>query len=99
MLAIAIGVIIIMATLALLAYISFSPQYAEPKALAAFNKATIIVIVALTILFYLNGKTLLPLSSDLKEIMSVIFAFLFELVLVTILFVVRNFWLFKPPKR
>ena len=99
MLAIGIGVIVIMAALALFAYYSFSPRYAEPKALGAFNQASIVIIVFLTALFYINGRMMLPLSDTLREIMSIIFAFCFELVLIAIFFVARNFWIFKPPRR
>ena len=100
MLEVAIGVVVIMAALAIFAYHSFSPQFAEKKAVAGFNKATIIVVVGLTVLFYIKGKVMLPIGDDsLREIMSLVFAFIFELVFLAILFVTRNFWVFKPPKR
>ncbi len=99
MLAVGVGIILIMAGLAALAYLSFNPPYAEKKALTAFNRATMGVVIILTVLFYLNGKIYLPLSDSLREMMSLIFAFLVELFLLVILFVVRNFWLFKAPRR
>jgi len=99
MLTIGIMVVLIMASLAAFAYWSFSPKYVDEKAVAVFNRASMMVVVLLTVLFYLNGKTMLPLSDSLREIMSLIFAFCFELFLLVLLFVVRNFWIFKPPRR
>lgn len=100
MVSLGVGVILIMAVLAAFAYVSFTPMYANKKALKAFNQATLVVVVVLTGLLYLNGKTLLPVSSDsLREMVSLIFAFLIELFLLVLLFVVRNYWIFKPPRR
>jgi len=97
--AIGIGLLLIIAAMAFVAYLQFPPQFADKHLVSVFNKFSGGLTVVLCVLFYLNGKMKLPFSEDLKELMAIVFALFLELFLLVIFFIIRNFWMFKPPRR
>ena len=80
-------------------YIKFPPPYATKKLISVFNKMVLAVTLLFCGAFYWNGRLNLPLSDDLREIVALAGAIGIEIVFLTVCFLLRNFWVFKPPKR
>lgn len=97
--AVGLGLLFIIAVMAMVAYLQFPPQYADKRLVSVFNKFSAGLTAVMFILFYLNGRLNLPFSEDLRELMSLIFAVMLELFMLAVFFIIRNFWMFKPPRR
>jgi len=94
-----IFIMIVIGFLILFAYLKILPAYASKKLVSTFNKMTIAVVFLLSILFYFNAELNLPLSEDLRKLVAVAGAIGVEIGLLIICFILRNFWIFKPPRR
>lgn len=83
------------------AFFMFPPEHAKPYQLGVFNWSCVAVCAMICGAWVLNVRAML--SSPVNEKYIPLFAygggFAIEIVLIGILFLLRNFWIFKPPRR
>jgi hypothetical protein len=87
--------------LVLLAYLKFPPSYANKKLVSTFDKMVLAVCTLMCVswIFYMRGGLINTAEESLWEPLGVLGALGIEIVFLSICFVLRNFWVFKPPRR
>lgn len=85
----------------LLAYLKFPPPYANKKAVNAFDWVVMAVcaIICLSWILDIRGELVHTTDEKLWEPLAVLGALGIEIVFLGVCFVLRNFWIFKPPRR
>jgi len=99
MIALGLTILAILASLFMAAYIYFPPQFADRYLVSVFNKFSGIFVTVISLLVYFQGRSALPVTQDLRDLFAGFFAVMFEFILLVIFFILRNFWMFRPPKR
>lgn len=96
-----ITVFLIFAAMAMWAFLSFSPRYANPKQVSVYNWSVIGACAMMCFAWVLNVGSFLAGSSAEKYItfFAVMGAVGVEVVFLGICFVLRNFWIFKASRR
>ena len=95
----AIVLFLLLGFAAVLVYLNFPPKYADKKLIKTFDKMVLIVTAIVCLSFYFSGKVNLPFSADIKESVAVIATVIIGMIFLFVCFLIRNFWMFKPPRR
>ena len=87
--------------LVLFAYLKLPPRYAEQKLVSTYNKMILIVCFVLCLLLFLNIRAdwMGSIHDKWWKPVAIIGTLAFEIVFLGICFLLRNFWVFKPPRR
>lgn len=98
------AVVIVMAIigfLVLFAYLKFPPPYADKKLVSTYNAMTMAVCGVLCIAWFFNIRTnwMDTVNDKWWLPVALIGALCIETVFLGVFFLIRNFWLFKPPRR
>lgn len=83
----------------LFAYLKFPPSFADKKTVAVFDKMVLGVCAFLCLMGYLNIDTAVGVSPDLRKPAAIALALGIEIIFLPICFILRNFFVFKPPRR
>lgn len=96
-----IGVLFFVGAAVAWAFFAWQPEYANKKQLSAFNWSVIGACAMICLSWVANMSVLL--SAEQLEKFRLPFALLgalmIEIVFLAVMFVLRNFWIFKPPRR
>lgn len=82
------------------AFLSFPPYYPNKKPIRVYNM-TCITLCAFFIAIYvanIRGIFVTPATEQYAGIFIACGSFVIELVLLTVFFLLRNFWIFKPKR-
>lgn len=99
-----IGLLIFLGAAIAWSFFTFQPEYANKRALSVFNWSVLGAGALICIALMVNIKVfLVNISPDAAAKYKVAFelagALGVEIVWLTLMFLIRNFWLFKPPRR
>lgn len=96
-----IAVLSVIALLVLFAYLKFPPRYANEKTVGVFDKMVLAVCGVFCLLWFLNARSTWMGTADDKWWipLGIAGALGIEIVFLGICFILRNFWVFKPPRR
>lgn len=85
----------------LFAYLKFPPQYANKKFVGTFDMMVLGVCVVLcgTWVLYVRGGLSNTPEAKMWEPLAVLGALGIEIIFLGLCFVLRNFWIFRPPRR
>jgi len=85
----------------LFAYLKFPPQYANKKLVNTFDLMVMAVcaVFCLTWVLYLRGGLINGPEAKWWEPLAILGALGIEIVFLSVCFLLRNFWIFKPPRR
>ena len=83
------------------AFFAFPPAYANEKSVSIFNWTVVGMGLFLGLLIFFNVGTIFTTPSYLeyKLPISLAAALGFNIVFLGVFFLLRNFWIFKPPRR
>ena len=86
--------------LVLFAYLKFPPAYAKKNLVSAFNMMVMAVCALLCLTWILNIRTTMMggVNDQWWEPIAIAGALAIESVFLLICFILRNFWVFKPPR-
>lgn len=99
------GVIVVtvglFAVAALVAFFFFKPEYNNQKVINTFNACWLFVtaLLAIGFVFYINNLMAGTIHDKLWKPVAMAGSLAITFVLLTLGLLLRNFWLFKPPKR
>ncbi|MBI1214784.1 MAG: hypothetical protein GC185_03070 [Alphaproteobacteria bacterium] len=96
-----VGVLFFVGGAVLWAFFAFQPEYANKKQLRAFNWS-VIGALAMIILAWAANMAVLLSPEQLQKFRTpflLIGSLGIESIFLAVMFVLRNFWIFKPPKR
>jgi hypothetical protein len=99
-----VGVLCFLGAAVAWSFFTFQPEYANKKALSVFNwsvmgaGAMIVIAFMLKIDVFLSGAPPEE-AKKYKVAFEIAGALGVEICWLAIMFVIRNFWLFKPPRR
>ncbi len=96
-----VALLFVLGVFVLVLYIRFQPQFANKKQIAVFNW------MVLGVCAFLGGVWALSVRSTLIDTVdehwigpfSMAGALAIEIVFLSVCFVLRNFWIFRPPRR
>ncbi len=96
-----IVVLAVIGFLVLFAYIKFPPEFAKPQLVSVYNKMVLAVCALLCLVTFFNIRASWMGTENEQWWLpvAVIAALGIEIAVLTICFVMRNFWVFKPPRR
>lgn len=82
------------------AFFAFQPEYANKRALSVFNWSVIAAGGMICLAWYFNMQSLLGAEaySKYRIAFALIGSLGIESVWLLVMFVLRNFWIFKPPR-
>ena len=85
----------------LFSYLKFPPPYAKKKFVGAFDTMvmTVCTVMCLSWVFYLRGGLVNTPEEKLWQPLAILGALGIEIVFLGLCFLLRNFWVFKPPRR
>ncbi len=85
----------------LMAYLKFPPAYAKPTLVSTFNKMVMAVCALFCLLAVLNVRGAFVGGENEKLWIPVAIAAALgvEIVVLAVCFVIRNFYVFRPPRR
>ena len=83
----------------LFAYLKLLPAFVDKRLITIFNRMVVAVTFLLAAVFFSYARVSLPLSDDLRTLMALAGAIGIEILSLIIFFLLRNFWIFKPPRR
>jgi len=96
-----IGVLVFLGAAVAWAFFAFQPEYANKQQLKAFNWSVIGACAMICFAYILNMSVLL--SAETLRTFRIPFALGgalgIEIIFLGVMFLLRNFWIFKPPKR
>lgn len=95
------AVFLIFGALALWVFFSFTPRHADPKQVSVFNWAVLGACALICIGWLMNIGTLLTNVNAEKylAVFAIMGAVAIEVIFLAVCLVLRNFWIFKPPRR
>jgi hypothetical protein len=81
-------------------FFSFQPEYANKRALSVFNWTVLGVCAMMCLAWAFNMKLVLKGEDFVKFKLAFMFIGMLgiECVWLTLMFLIRNFWIFKPPR-
>jgi hypothetical protein len=87
--------------LILFTYLKFPPPYAKKKLVGTYDAMVLAVCALLCAvwIFYIRGELVNTSSEDWWEPLAVLGALGIEICFLGLCFLLRNFWVFKPPRR
>jgi len=87
--------------LVLFCYLKFPPRYANKKLVNTFDMMVLAVcaVMCVTWVFYQRGDLIHTAEEDWWKPLAILGALAIEIVFLGFCFVLRNFWIFKPPRR
>lgn len=87
--------------LVLFAYLKLPPSYADKKLVSTYNIMVLIVCFVICLLLFLNIRAdwMGSIRDKWWKPVAIIGVLSFEIVFLGICFLLRNFWVFKPPRR
>ncbi|MCE9508231.1 MAG: hypothetical protein K8R48_07990 [Alphaproteobacteria bacterium] len=96
-----IVVLAVIGLLVLLVYLKFPPPFANAKTIGVYDKMVLGVCGVLCLLWFLNARaTWMGTDDDKWWIpLGILGALAIEIGFLGICFLMRNFWIFKPPRR
>ncbi|MCP4354408.1 MAG: hypothetical protein GY793_02005 [Proteobacteria bacterium] len=80
-------------------FVEFSPKYANKHQVSVFNKTVLAVVTVFCIIAFFQGQQNLPFSTLMNTMVAAFISLATEVVLLFFFLLLRNFWIFKPPKR
>jgi len=85
----------------LLAYLKFPPPYANKKMVGTFDAMVMGVCALLCVswVLHMRGELVHTYEEKLWSPLAILGALGIEIVFLSLCFVLRNFWIFKPPRR
>jgi len=85
----------------LFAYLKFPPPYANKKMVSTFDMMVMAAcaVFCLSGFFYVRGGLIHTSEEKLWEPLAILVALGIEIIFLPLCFVLRNFWIFKPPRR
>ena len=95
-------VLSIIGLIVLFAYLKFPPRYYANKKLVRVYDLMVMGVCALLILTWvlnLRAEWMDTVNEKWWEPMAIIGALGIEIILLGLFFILRNFWIFKPPRR
>jgi hypothetical protein len=96
-----IVVLAIIGLLVMFAYLKFPPPYANPKLVNVFDMMVLGVCAFLCLIWALNIRTtwMGTINDRWWQPVAIAGALGIEIAFLGICFLLRNFWVFKPPRR
>ncbi|MCK4945010.1 MAG: hypothetical protein KAI61_04850 [Alphaproteobacteria bacterium] len=87
--------------LVLFAYLKIPPSYADQKLVSVYNTMVLAVCFVFCLVFFLYIRVNLMGSINDKwwKPVAIAGSLSIEIVFLGVCFVLRNFWIFKPPRR
>lgn len=87
--------------LVLFAYIKLPPSYADQRLVTIYNRMVLTVCSVLCLIFFLSirAEWMGSINDKWWKPVAIIGTISFEIVFLGICFILRNFWVFKPPRR
>jgi len=94
-------VLAIIGSLVLFAYLKFPPPYADRKLVGVYDRMVIGVCAFLCLVWFFNARVnwMDPLNDKLWLPIALAGALAIEIGFLGVCFLLRNFWVFKPPRR
>jgi hypothetical protein len=94
-------VLAIIGALVLFAYLKFPPAYADKKLVKVFDRMVMGVCGMLCLVWFINIRTtwMGTINDNWWQPIAIAGALGIEAVVLGICFLLRNFWIFKPPSR
>ncbi len=94
-------VLAIIGFLVLFAYLKFPPLYVDQKLVRVFNNMVMAVCAVLCLAWFLHIRTdwMGTVNDKWWLPVALIGALAIEIVFLGVFFLLRNFWIFKPPRR
>jgi len=96
-----IVVLAIIGLLVLFVYLKFPPAYANQKLVSVYNKMVLAVCAILSLVWFLSIRANWMGTDDEKWWLpvAILGALAIEIGFLGICLLLRNFWVFKPPRR
>src|SRR6266550_1769404 len=87
--------------LVLVVYLAFPPGYADPKLVGTYNMMVLGVCALFSLIWFLNARATWMGTEDDKWwfFLAISGSLAIEIVFLTLCFLLRNFWIFRPPRR
>ena len=87
--------------LVLFAYLKLPPRYADKKLVNTYNMMVLVVCFGICLLLFLNIRAdwMGSIHDKWWKPVAIIGTISFEIIFLGICFLLRNFWVFKPPRR
>lgn len=95
MIAFAMTFILLVGIAVAIAFLQMPPKYADKQTLSAFNNVVLGVVLLVCLVLYIHGRQNFPFSDELRNAMALIISVGVEIVLLLVLFLLRNFWIFR----
>lgn len=91
----------IIGALVLVAYLQFPPAFANKKLVSVFDKMVLAVCALLCLAWFWNIRTTWMGTSNDKwwQPVALFGSLAIETTFLGVCFLLRNFWIFKPPRR
>jgi hypothetical protein len=85
----------------LFAYLKYPPPYANKKTVRTFDMMvmTVCAVVCLSWFFHVRAGLIHTSAEKLWEPLAILGTLGIEILFLAVCFVLRNFWIFKPPRR
>ncbi|MFH1157851.1 MAG: hypothetical protein V1721_03070 [Pseudomonadota bacterium] len=87
--------------LVLFAYLKIPPRYADQRLVSVYNAMVLTVCFVLCLVFflYIRANWMGSLDDKWWKPVAIMGSLAIEIVFLGICFLLRNFWVFKPPRR
>ncbi len=94
-------VLAIIGVLVLFSYLKFPPAYADKKLVKVYDMMVLGVCAVLCLMWFLNIRAnwMGGINDKWWEPVAIAGALAIETVFLGVCFLMRNFWVFKPPRR
>lgn len=96
-----IVVLAIIGFLVLFTYLKSPPPYADRKLVSVYNRMVMAVCALLCLAWFFNARAdwMYAMNEKLWLPIAIAGALAIEIVFLGVCFLLRNFWIFKPPRR
>jgi hypothetical protein len=96
-----IALLILIGLAVLWAFFAFIPQWVNARAVTVFNWSALFAcaMICASWVFYMNVLLSPETLEKYRVALATVGALLIEIVFLGIMFLLRNFWIFKAPKR
>lgn len=96
-----VGVLFFLGGAVLWAFFAFPPEYSNKKQISAFNWSVVGACAMICLAFTANMAVLFS-PEQLQKFripLTLIGVLGIEIIFLSVMFVLRNFWIFRPPRR